>query len=142
MRRPRSSTECRCYQSRFARSRSRELRSRSRRSSSSIVTFEFRCSSSLSRKKSLPICSETHFWHLCQKWSGLPHISRRARRFEQPFSGKARLGGLLFYSVLSNANIPSQISRHRNVSRSQGNVAWIVPTIGQLTIGSLRGSEL
>ena len=46
-----------------------------------------------------------------------------------PFRGKVRLGDLLLCSVLSNANIPSQISRHRNVSRSQGNVAWIVPTM-------------
>jgi hypothetical protein len=42
---------------------------------------------------------------------------------------EARLGDQLLCSVLSNANIPSQISRHRNVSRSQGNVAWIVPTM-------------
>ena len=45
-----------------------------------------------------------------------------------PF-GEVRLGDLLLCSVLSNANIPSQISRHRNVSRSQGNVAWIVRTM-------------
>jgi hypothetical protein len=41
LRRPSSSTQCKRYRSRFARSRSRELRSRSRRSSSSVVAFEF-----------------------------------------------------------------------------------------------------
>ena len=59
----------------------------------------------------------------------LPIMARRALDFEQPQEGEARLGDLLLCSVLANANIPSQISRHRNVSRSQGNVAWIVPTM-------------
>jgi hypothetical protein len=59
----------------------------------------------------------------------LPIMAIEHADFEQPISGKARLGDLLLCSVLSNANIPSQISRHRNVSRSQGNVAWIVPTM-------------
>ena len=58
-----------------------------------------------------------------------------------PF-GEVRLGDLLLCSVLSNANIPSQISRHRNVSRSQGNVAWIVPTNDPLIIVSFCGSKL
>jgi hypothetical protein len=49
--------------------------------------------------------------------------------FEQPIKGKVRLGDLLFCSVLSNANIRGQISQLRNVSRSQGNVAWIVPSM-------------
>ena len=46
-----------------------------------------------------------------------------------PFWGKCGWAIYFYVQFYSNANIPGQISRHRNVSRSQGNVAWIVPTM-------------
>ena len=64
-----------------------------------------------------------------QKWSSSAYNGPSSTlTLNNPF-GEVRLGDLLLCSVLSNANIPSQVSRHRNVSRSQGNVAWIVPTM-------------
>jgi hypothetical protein len=62
----------------------------------------------------------------------LPNVPR-ARNFEQPLSGKARLGDLLFCSVLSNANTPKPVTDRGVSSGRKANVARIVPM--QLCIG-------
>ena len=56
-------------------------------------------------------------------------MARRALDFEQPISGKR--GWAIYFSAqfYSNANTLSQVDDIRCVSRSQGNVAWIVPTM-------------
>jgi hypothetical protein len=55
----------------------------------------------------------------------LPNVPR-ARNFEEPFYGKARLGDLLLCSVLSNANTPKPVTDRGVSSGRKANVARIV----------------